>query len=102
MTYGIDKAKTITRTRGGDGGPWISTRGRLTTPAELMKLQGFTKEDVPWEAVGISQRQVGQLIGNAFCVNTIGSVLEEALWSAGLVMKRVTFPRCMAALQGAQ
>jgi site-specific DNA-cytosine methylase len=40
MTYGIDEAKTITRTRGGDGGPWISTRGRLTTPAELMKLQG--------------------------------------------------------------
>ena len=102
MTYGIDEAKTITRTRGGDGGPWISTRGRLTTPAELMRLQGFTKEDVPWEAAGISQRQVGQLIGNAVSVNTIGCVLEEALWSAGLVMKRVTFPRSMAALQGDQ
>ena len=62
-----------------------------------MRLQGFTKEDVPWEAVGISQRQVGQLIGNAVSVNTIGCVLEEALWSAGLVTMRVTFPRVMAA-----
>ena len=97
MSYGIDEAKTITRTRGGDGGPWISTRGRLTTPAELLKLQGLTKEDVPWEAAGISQRQVGQLIGNAVSVNTIGCVLEEALWSAGLVMNRVIFPRDIAA-----
>ena len=23
-TYGVDEAKTMTRTRGGDGGPWIS------------------------------------------------------------------------------
>jgi DNA-cytosine methyltransferase len=97
MQYGIDEAKTITRTRGGDGGPWISTRGRLTTTSELLKLQGLTNEDVPWEAAGISQRQVGQLIGNAVSVNTIGCVLEEALWSAGLVMKRATFPRDMAA-----
>ena len=101
-SYGIDEAKTITRTRGGDGGVWISTRGRRTTTTELMRLQGFTKEDVPRETAGISQRQVGQLIGNAVSVNTIGCVLEEALWSAGLVRKRVAFPRSTAALQGDQ
>jgi hypothetical protein len=33
---------------------------------------------VPWEAVGINQRQVGQLIGNAVSVNAIRRVLEEA------------------------
>jgi site-specific DNA-cytosine methylase len=92
-TYGIDESKTITRTRGGDGGPWISTRGRKTTPGELLKLQGFTEEDVPWQAVGITKRQLGQLVGNAVSVNTIGCVLEEALWSGGLVKQRVTFPR---------
>ena len=93
MTYGIDGAKTITGTRGGSGGPWIST-------AELMKLQGFTKEDVLYEAVCLSKRQVGRLIGNAASVNTIGRVLEEGLWSAGFVMKRVRFTRRMAALHG--
>ena len=67
-----------------------------------MRLQGFTKEDAPWETVGISQRQVGQLIGNAVSVNISRCVLEKALWSAGLVMQRANFPRSVAALQGAQ
>ena len=92
-TYGIDEAKTITRSRGGDGGPWISTRGRRTTPTELIKLQGFQLIDVPWTTLKISQRQVGQLIGNAVSVNTMGAILEEALWSSGLVDKKVAFPR---------
>ena len=92
-TYGIDEAKTITRSRGGDGGPWISTRGRRTTPTELIKLQGFELTDVPWTTLKISQRQLGQLIGNAVSVNTIGAILEEALWSSGLVEKKVPFPR---------
>ena len=92
-TYGIDEAKTITRSRGGDGGPWISTRGRRTTPNELIKLQGFELADVPWQTLKISERQVGQLIGNAVSVNTMGAILEEALWSSGLVDKKVAFPR---------
>ena len=92
-TYGIDEAKTITRSRGGDGGPWISTRGRRTTPNELIKLQGFELKDVPWTTLKISQRQVGQLIGNAVSVNTMGAILEEALWSSGLVDKKAIFPR---------
>ena len=92
-TYGIDEAKTITRSRGGDGGPWISTRGRRTTLTEMMKLQGFELIDVPWTTLKISPRQAGQLIGNAVSVNTMGAILEEALWSSGLVEKKVPFPR---------
>ena len=92
-TYGIDEAKTITRSRGGDGGPWISTRGRRTTLTEMMKLQGFELIDVPWTTLKISPRQVGQLIGNAVSVNTMGAILEEALWSSGLVDKKAIFPR---------
>ena len=94
--YGVNEAKTITRARGGDGGPWISTRGRQTTTRELIKLQGFTNADVPWEDVGITRRQVGQLLGNAVTVDTIGCVLAEALWSSGLVTQRVDFPRGMS------
>lgn len=36
-TYGVDEMKTLTRNRGGSGGPWISTRGRRTNLGELMK-----------------------------------------------------------------
>ncbi|CAK0864929.1 unnamed protein product [Prorocentrum cordatum] len=86
--YGIDEAKTIARSRGGDGGPWIFTRGRRTTPTELIKLQGFELTDIPWTTLKISQRQLGQLIGTAVSVNTIGAILEEALWSSGLVEKK--------------
>ena len=49
-------------------------------------------EDCPYEQLGISRRQVGLMVGNAVSVNTIGCILQEALWSAGLVMKRHTFP----------
>ena len=36
-SYGVDEMKTLTRNRGGSGGPWISTRGRRTNLGELMK-----------------------------------------------------------------
>ena len=67
--------------------------GRRTTLTELMKLQGFELTDVPWTTLKISPRQVGQLIGNAVSVNTMGAILEEALWSSGLAEKKVPFPR---------
>ena len=92
-TYGVDEAKAVTRWHGGTGGPWISTKGRTTTPAELLRLQGFISDDAPWAQLGITRAKIGQLIGNALSVNTIGCVLEEALWSSGLVAKQVKFPR---------
>ena len=92
-SFGVDEAKTLTRSRGGSGGPWVSTRGRRMTINELVKLQGFQKSDIMWEELKISERTVGQMLGNAVNVNTMACILEEALWSAGLVMKKVTFPR---------
>ena len=139
FTYGIDECKTLTRNRGGSGGPWISTRGRRTTTQEILKaawalmkhtspdccasglpdnthqgcvpfrltpmgnvsglcassapqMQGFTKADVPFERLGITARQIGMMAGNAVSVNTMGCVLAEGLWSAGLVMEKPEFP----------
>ena len=92
-SYGIDEAKTLTRTRGGDGGPWISTRSRRVSLEEMAKLQGFQKGDIQWDILKITPRQTGQLLGNAVSVNTIGCILEEALWSAGLTKEKVPFPR---------
>ena len=40
-TYGINIAKTITRARGGQGGPWISSRGRRTSVNELHEAPGL-------------------------------------------------------------
>jgi DNA-cytosine methyltransferase len=93
QTVGINMARTLTRTRGGQGGPWISSRGRRTTPTELLKIQGFTGEDeVPWKDAGISAHKLGELLGNAVPVPMIGHVLSEAMYSAGVTASKVVFP----------
>ena len=50
--FGVNRARTITKTRGASGGPWISTRGRRATMAELMRLQGLHEEDIPHKELG--------------------------------------------------
>ena len=91
-TFGIEEAKTITKSRGGVGGPWVSSRGRRVTISELMRLQGFRDEDIPMKELGLSARQVGCMVGNAVSVNTMGCLLSEALYSAGLTSEKIEFP----------
>ena len=91
-TYGINVAKTITRGRGGSGGPWVSSRGRRVTTNELFKLQGFDNPaDIPWEEAKVSKRQVGQLIGNSVCLPVMGMVLSEAMYAAGLTSSKLAW-----------
>jgi site-specific DNA-cytosine methylase len=91
-TYGINIAKTLTRTRGGSGGPWVSSRGRRSSVNEMLKMQGFDPLEVPWKAAGLSKPQIGQLLGNAVPVPMIGKVLAEAMYSAGLVATKPVWP----------
>ena len=93
QSVGLNVAKTLTRTRGGQGGPWLSSRGRRTTPSELLKIQGFTDHELPWEESGISKHKFGELLGNAVPVPMIGHVLAEALYSAGVTADKVEFPK---------
>jgi DNA (cytosine-5)-methyltransferase 1 len=89
--HGIDIAKTITRTRGGSGGPWVSSRGRRVTIDELFKLQGFDPNAIPWQAAKITRRQAGQLVGNSVCLPVMGMILAEALYAAGLTAKKLVW-----------
>ena len=89
---GTNMAKTLTHDRGGRGGPWISSRGRRVTTTEMMKLQGFQEHEVPWKEAGVSKTVIGQMLGNAVPVPLLGCVLQEALWSAGLVVEKPLFP----------
>ena len=92
-TFGINQARTVTRSRGEEGGPWISSRGRRTTITELMALQGLQYEDIPYFELDLSNRQVGGMVGNAVAVNVIGNILSEALSSAGLTLEKKNFPQ---------
>ena len=91
-TFGIDEVKTITRSRGGSGGPWISTRGRRTTLNELFRLQGFNPSDfATFPEAGVTESQMGAMLGNAMTLPVIASVMAEGLWSAGLVAEKHCF-----------
>lgn len=89
-TYGVDEARTITRARGGSGGPWVSSRGRKVTIDELFKLHGYDNPAaIPWQAAKLTKRQVGQMIGNSVCPPVIGMLLSEAMYAAGLTSKKL-------------
>ena len=91
-TFGVNIARTITHTRGGQGGPWVSTRSRRTTTRELMACQGFYPEDVDWETAGISKSQMGKMVGNSIPINMVGHIMANAMYSGGLLAHPVQFP----------
>ena len=75
----------LTRGRAGSGGHWASTRGRLLTIEEMLVLQGM-RADV--NCKGISNRQVGYMIGNAMSINVLERLLLRLLPSVGLLPER--------------
>ena len=84
-TYGIDIAPTLTKTRGEQGGPFVSTCGRRVSMNEMMRLQGFEPSDIPnWEDV-VTKNQFGGMIGNSVPVGMMQAVLQKTLVAAGLV-----------------
>ena len=91
-TYGVNVAKTLTKARGGTGGPWISTRGRRTSATELMKIQGFKPCEIPFEAAGLSKAMLGKMLGDAVPVPMLGRVMAHAMYSAGVTKDLATFP----------
>ena len=82
-TVGINIAKTLTRSRGGTGGPWVSTRGRRTTLNEMQQIMGLLPGEVPRAEAGGSKRQFRMLLGNAVALPVLGRILSRALHSAG-------------------
>ena len=77
----------LTRTRGGSGGHWSFSRQRFLTTAELYRLMGNDPDrlNIP---LGVSDRQVRLMIGNAWDISLIKRVLYRLLPASGLVRKR--------------
>ena len=76
------KVPCLTRTRAGSGGYDITTTGGLLTTHEMLRLQGLPEHFVHTASqVGISQRQLRQMIGKAMSVNVLALVLSRlCLW----------------------
>ena len=58
----------------------------------MVRLQGFKMTEVPWEAAGLSEAQIGGMLGNSVSVPVIGPVIAEAMYAAGLTASRLVFP----------
>ena len=92
LSKGFNIAKTLTEARGRSGGPWISSRGRRVTTTEMIKIQGFKEDEIPWERAGLAKGVLGDMLGNAVPVPMLGCILQETLWSAGLVANNFAYP----------
>lgn len=85
----------LTRTRAGAGAFWLTSHGRVFSLAEMLRLQGMPSDlllstirrrharDHPLRKP-LSQRQVGQLVGNAMSVNVLSRLLARVLPAVGL------------------
>lgn len=72
----------LTRARAGAGGHWVTSRSRLLTVEEMLSLQGMPS-DVRRD--GISNRQLGLMIGNAMSINVLERLLVRLLPGVGLL-----------------
>ena len=82
---GVNICKTILRGRAAAFGYWVSSRGRPLSITELMKALGIKPSELAgWENT-ISRSQMGAMLGNFVPVPLIGSVLQSAMYAAGLL-----------------
>ena len=71
-------------TRSRNKGHWLIHRNRRTTIREMMRLQGIDPDK--FKQV-VSDKVMGQQIGNAMSVNVVEQILGSALQAAGLVIE---------------
>eukprot|EP00438_Fugacium_kawagutii_P035754 Skav229348 [mRNA] locus=scaffold2596:472491:473528:+ [translate_table: standard] len=93
QTFGVDIARTLCQGRAKSGGFWISSRGRKMSTNEMMRVSGLDpdKDLLGWEKL-VSKSQFQGMLGNCVPVSLVGSVLQSALYSAGLISHMVPFP----------
>ena len=72
----------ITKTRAASRDFWRMSAARRLTMNELLRLQGLAAQDVDLD--GLSERQVGEMVGNAMSVPVLSAVLQEGLSVCGM------------------
>ena len=84
------KSPCLTRVWAGAGGHWVSNRSRLLTIQEMLVLQGMPGNV---RRAGISDRQLGLMIGNAMSVNVLERLLVRLLPAVGLMRRETLHDR---------
>ncbi len=79
---GIGVCPTITAGRAAAHGYFWTTRGRTLTTSEMARLQGVDLER--FQDAGLTDQQLGRLIGNAMSVPVVVQLLRSMLPAVGL------------------
>ena len=77
-----DLCPAITKSRAAGRDFWLMSAARRLTILELLRLQGFSSSDL--DLHGVSERQVGAMVGNAMSVPVLSAVLQEGLRVCGM------------------
>jgi len=80
MMHNLCPAITKTRAAGRDF--WLMSAARRLTIRELLRLQGFSEQDLYLD--GLSESKVGEMVGNAMSVPVLSAVLQEGLSVCGM------------------
>ena len=78
----LELSPTLTRARAGQHGCYLSAWKRMMTLRDLMKLQGFPLTVSRGRA---TERQLGQMLGNAMTVPVLARIQHMVLAAAGYV-----------------
>ena len=72
-------------TRGRPYGHWVLCRGRRQSIDERLRLMGIPNDLVTYKGIpGVSERQMGQMIGNGMSTNVLERILTRLVDAAGL------------------
>ena len=79
-----DRVPCITRKRGSQGGYYITSVQRLLTVEEMLNLQGLPLSYRKLaRREGVSDRQLGMMVGNAIATNVLRAILPRMLTKIG-------------------
>ena len=85
--YMVNKIPCLTRSRTAQKGYWCSTRGRVLTLHELLRLQGFRPSRVL--PTTVIERHMREMVGNSMAINVLERILVHLLPAAGLVTEEL-------------
>ncbi|CAE7611385.1 ngoBIM [Symbiodinium necroappetens] len=92
----LDHTMTLTKSRCGGFGHWLSTRGDFLSCTDYCLLTGMDPAKLRWRSAGLTDVQFAQMLGNAMSQNVLEFLIPPALSAAGFI----TDKQCRAMQQG--
>ena len=90
MNVKLGTLPCLTASRGSRGGFHTTTKNRMTTIHELGRLQGWHTSSIDKALErGAKISMLGHALGDGMSVNVLYRLLPRALWSAGLLGRRM-------------